>query len=456
MSKYKNHIDKQIQQKLLQAEIAPPAALWKGIDSALALQKKTATILLVKRFAYAAAVLLIAFLTFYLIRSERNLPPSENKLAIQLTTDSLTLEAETASKKSIELSIPEASTPIEIASIQVNNTAEIKPTNQNKSLTVTTKAPQTQSKRIDYTSERIAFVALRLKHSGELSSFPKREINEVKLFKRNAIKQLERLDEFANLLAEQTQSSTNKGWSIGLAYAPTSIDRGSGIFTPNSDALYADASSEMSFVSEKDIPAYSGGVNLVYQISDRWSFQSGLYYLKQGQRIENFGVLENSVNASNISNSYFGNIIITNTDMLAASAEMANYTQLTEEITFTRFNTDLLQRFELIEIPFIASYKMIDRKTILSVLVGINSGILVGNQVYFSENSSVSIGKTEAVNTFIYKSILGVSVEYPLMRKLYLNFSPTFKYQLNNFNKNAIVSERLNYLEFKTGINYRF
>lgn len=456
MSQKSNHIDKSIQQKLLQAEIAPPASMWKGIDSALVLQKKQATLFLFKRFAYAAAVLLVAFLAFYFIRSERNLPFSENKLTTQLTTDSLTLEAEAAPKKSMELSIPEASTPIEIASIQVNNRAEIKPTNQNKSLTVSAKAPQIQRELIEYKSERISFVALRLKPLGELSSFPKRDINEAKLFKRNAIKQQERLDEFVNLLAEQIQVSSNKGWSIGIAYAPTSIDRGSGIFTPNSDALYADASSEMSFVSEKDIPAYSGGVNLVYQISDRWSFQSGLYYLKQGQRIENFGVLENSVNASNISNSYFGNIIITNTDMLAASAEIANDIQLTDEITFTRFNMDLLQRFELIEIPFIASYKMIDRKTILSVLVGINSGILVGNQVYFSENSSVSVGKTEAVNTFIYKSIFGVSVEYPLMRKLYLNFSPTFKYQLNNFNKNAIVSERLNYLEFKTGINYRF
>lgn len=456
MSKKTNHIDKQIQQKLLQAEIAPPASVWKGIDSALVLQKKKTAIILFKRFAYAAAVLLMALLAFYFLRSERNLPPTENKLATQLTTDSLTLEVETAAKKSMELTNPEANTPIEMASIQVNNTAEPKPINQNKSLSAPTKTPQTQNELLVFKTDRVSFIAISLKSSDELFSLHTKERNKAGLFKRNAIKQMEKLDEISNLLAAQTQASNNKGWSIGLAYAPTSIDRGTGFVTPNLDALYSDAGSTMSFVSEKDLPAYSGGINLVYQISDRWSFQSGLYYLKQGQRIENFGVLENAVNASNISNSYFGNIIITNTDMLAASAEAADGIQLTDEISFTRFNTDLLQRFELIEIPFIASYKMIDRKTILSLLVGINSGILVGNQVYFSENSSIAVGKTEAVNTFIYKSVFGVSVEYPLIRKLYLNFSPTFKYQLNNFNKNAIVSEKLNYLEFKTGINYRF
>ena len=88
-------------------------------------------------------------------------------------------------------------------------------------------------------------------------------------------------------------------------------------------------------------------------------------------------------------------------------------------------------------------------------MAGINPGILVGNKVYL-EDYSDPIGKTDAINTLIYKSVFGVSFEYPLSRKLYFNLSPVFKYQLNNFNKNAIVSEKLKYLEFKTGFNYRF
>ncbi|MDA3905062.1 MAG: outer membrane beta-barrel protein, partial [Bacteroidales bacterium] len=194
----------------------------------------------------------------------------------------------------------------------------------------------------------------------------------------------------------------------------------------------------------------------VYHVSDRWSFQSGIYYLKQGQRIENFSVLENSLNASNSSNSYFGNIIFENVVALNELSPMADGVQLTDEISYTSFNADLRQMFELIEIPFLVNYKIINRKTVFSVIAGINSGFIVGNRVYLSDFTSESIGKTEAINSLIYKSVLGVSIEYPLTQKLYFNLSPTFKYQLNNFNKNAIVSEQLQYFEFKTGINYRF
>lgn len=312
--------------------------------------------------------------------------------------------------------------------------------------------------------ENNSLIALNKLSQGELSSIYKSGFNALSLLKANMYKRMLETEEASILLAENKSSADEsrlRGWSVGLAFAPTSVDRSSGILTRNADYFYDAANSEMSFVSEKDLPAYSGGVNLVYQISERWSFQSGIYYLKQGQRIENFSVLQNSAfsqlsNASNTTtNSYFGNIVFDNYSLLADNATASDFAELSNGISYSSYSDNLLQQFELIEIPLIANYKIINRKAVFSIMAGISPGILVGNKVYL-EDYSEPIGKTEAINTLIYKSVLGVSFEYPLSQKLYFNLSPIFKYQLNNFNKNAIVSEKLKYLEFKTGLNYRF
>ena len=126
--------------------------------------------------------------------------------------------------------------------------------------------------------------------------------------------------------------------------------------------------SEISFVKEQDLPAYSGGVNLVYQISERWSFQSGIYYLKQGQRIENFGVLQNDLNSSMTSNSYFGNITFDNYTFLSDNLQAADFMQLSDAVSFSSYSGNLLQQFELIEIPLIANYEIINRKAVFSIM----------------------------------------------------------------------------------------
>ncbi len=465
MSREMEHIDQQIREKLFQADISPAAAVWDGLEKALAKERKAVIFLIYRRVGFAAAVLLLGFLAYYFSRSDRNIIPPENKLTQQVIDDSLTAVRDAVSvanfekqeldeieiyKKQPELNELKIAMPV----ISVQNESDI---NKEK---LESKYAQTIYKEqvIKYISiKQIESIAFRKpSYPEEIFSLYKSNFNPLSLFKANVYKHNLDYEKDIILLAENSSKTSSHGLSIGLAFSPTSIQRSSGLFTPNSDAFYDMANSEMSYVSEKDIPAYAGGINLVYQISERWSFQSGIYYLKQGQSIENFSVLENSINASNSTNSFFGNIIFYNSNVIAESGSITDFAQLTDAITYTRFNADLLQQFELLEIPFLATYKIINRKTVFSVLAGFNSGFLVGNSVYLTDYSSKPVGKTEAVNKLIYKSVFGVSFEYPLSRKLYFSLSPMIKYQLNNFNKNAIVSEQLQYFEFKTGLNYRF
>jgi len=451
--KFKN-TDNILKDKLLMAEVTPPDSVWNSIESTLKARQRKGVIVLYRSVFYAAAaILILAFTAYYFSRSERNLEPTKNKIANQIKSDSLPNNMDSLSKENPEIEsiilaksdLPKAIDP-RLSSLKQQNNEDAPelymPDNQDKTTVLETE---------------IAFIVLRKPEMPiELVSQNKLNLNTLKLLKANGYKRILEQEELKNLLAENSSKHVQKGWSIGLAFAPTSIDRSGSIFTPNSEAFYDNASSTTTYVSEKDMPAYSGGVNLAYQISERWSFQTGIYYLKQGQRIENFSVLQNSVNASNSSNSYYGNIIFENYQVLSDNAQMADYVQLTDDVSFSSFDADLVQQFELLEIPFIANYKIINRKTVLSLLVGINSGILMRNRVYLANNPSDVVGETESINKLIYKSVFGFNLEYPISRKLYINISPSYKYQLNNFNKNAIVSEKLKYLEFRTGLNYRF
>ena len=456
MSQGKENIDKLIQEKLQTAEVTPPASVWDSIESSLEAKQRRAAIVLYRWLGSAAAILLLGFLSFYFIRSEQKIEPVQHKIAQGVITDSIIVNDSVFDTKA-ELKIREekknAFTKIEILSLD----AKVEKTVQQNIRKEVSVAQNDILEVFPKSRESLSISVLRKRSQGELSSKYKSGFNALSLLKANMYQRILENEE-AILLAENTLSSRSpkqSGWSVGLAFAPTSVERSSGIFTPKSEAYYDMASSEMSFVSEKDLPAYSGGVNLVYQLSERWSFQSGVYYLKQGQRIGNFSVLQNATNASNSSNSYFGNITFDNYNVLSENGQVVDFVQLSDAISYSSYDADLLQQFELIEIPLIANYKIINRKAVFSIMAGINPGILVGNKVYL-EDYSDPIGKTDAINTLIYKSVFGVSFEYPLSRKLYFNLSPVFKYQLNNFNKNAIVSEKLKYLEFKTGLNYRF
>lgn len=451
--KYKN-TDNILKDKLLQAEVSPPDSVWNSIESTLnARQRKGALVLYRRLFYAAAAMLILAFTAYYFSRSEHNLEPTKNKIANQIKSDSLPNKADSLSKENIEKeSLNLANTDSPRAIDRRLSSVKQQSSEVTQELYIIDNQVETSTSKT-----KIAFIVLRKPEKPiELVSQNKLNIKALKLFKANGYKRILEQEELQNILVENTSKSAPKGWSIGLAFAPTSIDRSGSIFTPNSDAFYNNVSSPTTYVSEKDIPAYSGGINLAYQISERWSFQTGVYYLKQGQRIENFSVLQNSVNAISSSNSYYGNIIFENYQVLSENAPIADYGQLTDAVSFSSFDADLVQQFELLEIPFIANYKIINRKTVLSLLAGINSGILMGNRVYLADHPSDVVGKTESINSLIYKSVFGINIEYPLSRKLYFNFSPSYKYQLNNFNKNAIESEKLKYLEFRTGLNFRF
>lgn len=446
MNQEKGNIDHHFKEKLIAYEVSPPDSVWKGITKTLGRKRKKAVVFFYQRLAIAAAILLLAAFSFYFIKSEKveveNIISQNQKNDVSKPNKETVLEHKPKNLIS-EISSKKANENILIESDQ-NNTP-----NGSTLLRLAQKTIPSNRQLVSNLDKKESLV------SENISSLQKRN-KTISLLKSYLIKKNNKYEELLAILEQEELKSNTKNWSIGLAYSPTQVNRSGSNFVFANSAFYDAANGAMDAISEKDLPAFRTGLNLVYQFSRRWSFQTGIFYLKQGQSIENFGVLNNSANSSFNTNSFYGNIVFTDPISISEANPLGDKIHLSDIVSFSRIDANLIQQFELIDIPLVAQYKLIDRAFELFILAGLNQGILVNNSVYLNTRSSNSIGKTEGINALIYKSVFGISMEYPIARKLYFNFSPTLKYQLNNFNKYNVESENLQYFEFKTGLNYRF
>jgi hypothetical protein len=471
MNQENENINKAIRQKLQRSEVQPSPEVWDSIAATLDAKKKKAALIYFSWFGAAAALLLMGLVAYYLLPSNFSFEKQEVKFSQNKTSDSTKINEKTLKLNASQSEEEQLKFENKLA-IEDSNLSQKETSKKEIPLALGTNKPtlvvEGQKSFGQHLNQKEIAARIHFRQNPERITYKKAAIilNQMTLQKTNSktLKILKnvlykrQLEELKNeeLLSKKKPKTNTNAWSLGLAFAPTYTQRGSSSSNLEMDALYGLSNGMQPSFNEHDLPAYTAGVDLAYRVSEKLSVKSGLYYVKQGQRIENFAVLENSVDESSNTNSYFGNIVFDNYSSFNATEDPADFTQVSDVVSLSYYNQQLLQEFELIEIPMVLSYKLVNKKAILSLNVGLNQGILVGNRVYIPDYSSQAVGKTEAVNALIYKSVLGFSLDYLLTRRLYFNLSPTYKYQLNNFNRNALVGEKLHYFELKTGINYRF
>lgn len=264
-----------------------------------------------------------------------------------------------------------------------------------------------------------------------------------------------------NLIADASQPKNRiNRWSVGGEYSPTyansSPQRGSGIEAAY-DYSNIPGGLPHANSSEETVNAYSGGLAVNYNLSEKWSVQSGLYYFKQGQEIQNYSVLSNQAAYNNTLSTFTnsGTVVFTS-DILLNRYSPVYQVNVDLNNQISQFSGYLIQQFEYIEIPFILKYKILSQKLGIYLLGGFNANILVGNNVFIGKDNNQSVGHTNDINSLIYRSTLGISLEYPITAHFYFNLSPLIKYQLNSINKKNSDSTRESFFEYKTGISYRF
>ena len=470
----KKHIDRLFQENLKDFEVFPDSNVWKNIEQQLVKKKKERVIPFWLRLGgVAATILLLISSGIWFYNSDepvQNKPNTNSTITdvdsekkennINNSNDQENLQQnQIDSKKGTEviLKTPGKGT-IQLKNKKTTRYANSIRNNESNISSETTngvnnliQGSNTTSVAIDTKNETIninSSTNFNAETESAIASIkkdeiidknkPKEDINEVLKDKENTI-----------VLEEVDPVNTNK-WSVGSTIAPVyfnSLASGSPI-----DA----ALKENRKITNASI---SYGVKLNYKINDRLSLQSGINSVELAYTTKNVTALVSSnealTNSTNLNTNLEGfSIITTSNDNLAVQGVEL----ITERSRSSSLNLigDLNQSMSYIEIPMEAKYSLLQQKFGVNVVGGVSTYILYTNGIsILNENGSTTLGEASNINNVNFSGNLGLDFDYKLNKKLFINVSPMFKYQLNTFSKND-GGFKPYFLGVYTGLNFRF
>ncbi|MDV7186689.1 hypothetical protein R3X25_05295 [Lutibacter sp. TH_r2] len=393
------NIDRLFQENLKEFEVFPPNKAWNKIEQNLIpVPKKSIFNTKWFRIASVAAVILCLFTvsTIYLL-------PKENFANSYFTyKDSVS----TIFDKELD-----------------ENLIDGKKVVENKKTTIV--KPKVESNfESNVNIENAEEIVEKTSSEFETKTLPKLDIADVVEKEQNAAKKQ------LNLNKEESK------FTVATIYAPiylNSFGDGSGVGEQFGDSPISGNSS------------HSYGLKFAYQLSDKFSVQSGINLLSMGYTTDNVHV------TSGVSVVGFSNLSAQPLNNLTAKSGGENL----EEKALNSVGS-VNQVFGYVEIPIELKYNVADGKLGVNVVGGFSTLLLNRDEVFVETNSlSQSLGESNNLRSINFSGNLGLDVDYSIRKNLYINVSPMLKVQTNTFSKNS-GSVLPYYLGVYTGLNYKF
>jgi hypothetical protein len=222
------------------------------------------------------------------------------------------------------------------------------------------------------------------------------------------------------------------------------------IFAP----IYFNSFGDGSGIDEqfKDNPSsgnssYSYGVKVAYQLTNKFSLQSGVNLINLALTTNNIYVTP-GVAIVGFSNLSANPLLSRSTDISTLKENALNADDAS--------GGSLNQVFGYVEIPVEVKYSVTDGKFGINLVGGFSTLLLNRDEVFVETNSfSQSLGSSNNLRSINFSGNIGVDIDYSLYKNLFINVSPMFKVQTNTFSKNS-GSIQPYYLGVYTGLNYKF
>lgn len=242
---------------------------------------------------------------------------------------------------------------------------------------------------------------------------------------------------------DTVEKNINSKWSI----APTVA-----ILNTNS---FKQASSINTYLNDNDFSGkntYSYGVKVAYQLTKKWSIQSGLHIQNLQFDTEDVTITSKIIGSENFSNIEF------NTDnmLVLDSGGIELQSDALENNILVRKGV-LSQKYGYLEVPFEVKYTLFKKNNFKSeIITGFSTLVLNRNQIEITDTKfSKVIGKATNLNLINFSSNLGIDLTYSFSKKWKLTINPMFKTQLNTFSEKSNGFKPY-FIGVYTGIFYQF
>ena len=446
----KKNIDRLFQEKFKDHEVFPESIVWKNIEKQLTKKKKRRIVPLWLRFAGAAAVLLLLITSGYKFYTHNNVSFEEPiKNIITDTNDEHPIKNNTSpQEKTTIYTTPitnqtEQNSTHSLNGVVSKNNALIKP----KINSVELKPDNSDNNYITTDNVIAAEKIILPKENKDNISIDENAESLLAIVKNN--NKIDYKKDIQDAIKEDDNitlntKKINTKWSIGSTIAPVyynTLSKGSPI-----DASLANN-------NKNSISTVSYGLKVNYNITDKFSLQSGVSKVNLGYSTENVTILL----SSSLLNDSKSNI---NSNVDGVEVATISTTTQSDETVGARSSFDeggkLDQTFSYVEVPFEAKYTMLQKKLGINLVGGFSTYMLYQNKVtHTSFGKKTTLGQASNLNSMNFSGNLGLDFDYNISKKLFINVSPMFKYQFNTFSESS-GSFQPYYFGVYTGVNFRF
>lgn len=251
----------------------------------------------------------------------------------------------------------------------------------------------------------------------------------------------------------------NGRWSLKAEFAP--VFNGPTQNSGQRNELLANNSQNYNPHKTTTENTISGGMMAGYKVGKRLIVKSGFVYnnIRQSTRnIDLMGLnpLYDATGNSTLALTPAGQVNLNKIGDTRPDAVMYSNSQFANTVKYSGVN-DLKQDIEFIEIPLMATYKLVDTKFNVGLTGGISTNILVGNKAILSENGErISTGETANMRNIVYSSAVGVEVGYEITNRITLTVEPRLKHYINSLSTSKSVNYKPYQVGIVTGLTYSF
>lgn len=441
------HIDQFFQESLKGYRHAPPVQAWERLkDDLLAIRRRRRIILY--RWVAAAAVFIIAFMAGYYLatfRLDQQVKQPATELSQVTPSDSKTGQ--------------ESAYPEPLSEINTSSKPDNPQVKESAFIESPPALPSTESRPEDVMPLQPKSSESTLSHSETSQEPPIEQQDEI------AQAQPEDQPEQKEVAPELTpaydwtdvakQEPSASRWSIGGSFAPVYAYRSIRI---QAEELPPGVNPSVSYYNdaEKEIYSYSGGLDVVYQMKEKWAFQTGLYLSNLGHTNEEVIAYEVKGVKDILTVSSSAGVIDVKPSKLPE--EFVN-SSIRRDSTSGAFliNSDIYQELTYIELPLLIRYSLIDKRFGFHVTGGLSPGIMTNNNTYFQyDGQQIDLDRNGDFYSMIYNTQVGLGLKYDISGSFSISLDPAFKYSLNSIRKDHSIEYHPYSLSIFTGIRYSF
>ena len=243
---------------------------------------------------------------------------------------------------------------------------------------------------------------------------------------------------------DEKEKEKRSRWAVSTNASPVyfnSISEGSSL-----DSQFSKNSKEFE-------TTISYGIGAVYQISNKFSFKTGVNALTFNYNTDN--VLFNT-RLNSVTNNIKTLDRNSNSENLAFSAINSKSDLGDALILLTESKGSIKQELSYVEVPLELSYKILDKKFGIDLIGGVSTLFLNANSIsLISDGMEMNIGKANNLNDIHFSSNVGLGFKYNFWKSFNANFQPMFKYQINTFSENS-GNFKPYFIGLYTGVSFSF